>query len=571
MTENLSPEQNGIVTEATKPLSVIACAGSGKTRTAIHRLNEIRNRLIDGKIAGRVALLSFSNVAVDTFKKDYRTIGKNLIGDNSASIETMDGFLTKYILRPHSHRTMGSSRSAFLVQGSEPFLKNYTVFDGERSHETSKISVCVDGNRFSFKVSVGYQWVELPRSYALAAIAKLGKTGAYTHDLGRYWACLSLIKQPFLLLALARRYPHILVDEAQDIGSVHQAVLTLLESKGSQLSLIGDTNQGIYEFAGADGSYLLKHNASQQTVSKTLSRNYRSVPSIVAVANSISKRIDSHDRDEPEKLSGAYVMTYSDTHKGETLATFEKHLERAGISNEDATVIFRSNIMLNAWTGGEEKKGRGILENFVNAAIARDRLRDYHRAYKCIIDGIILLLDKKHHSLSSELLKPLHYPQHTKLRRLLWQFAKKSDQGVPSALLKAKEEWHPRLVCNVKLLLEKFEKHHDLCIAKNIGNKLAKTGLDSSPICGEEGDDKQKKQKIRTCTVHQVKGESIDGVMYIANKNQVAKLIEGSTTEIGRIGYVAVTRARNLFVLAVPKAQYSDFESDLAAHGFSKL
>jgi hypothetical protein len=47
-------------------------------------------------------------------------------------------------------------------------------------------------------------------------------------------------------------------------------------------------------------------------------------------------------------------------------------------------------------------------------------------------------------------------------------------------------------------------------------------------------------------TVHQVKGESIDAVMYVADKKQIRALIDGTTTEVGRIGYVAATRARNL-------------------------
>lgn len=60
----LSDEQRAVVEAPTGPLSVIACAGSGKTRTAVHRLVEMRRHL--GEQRGHVALLSFSNVAVDT-------------------------------------------------------------------------------------------------------------------------------------------------------------------------------------------------------------------------------------------------------------------------------------------------------------------------------------------------------------------------------------------------------------------------------------------------------------------------------------------------------------------------
>jgi len=67
-----------------------------------------------------------------------------------------------------------------------------------------------------------------------------------------------------------------------------------------------------------------------------------------------------------------------------------------------------------------------------------------------------------------------------------------------------------------------------------------------------------------------VKGESIDGVLYVAEKKQVRALLDGTTTELGRIGYVAVTRARNLMVLAVPTKSIGEFEAELLASGFKK-
>jgi len=143
--------------------------------------------------------------------------------------------------------------------------------------------------------------------------------------------------------------------------------------------------------------------------------------------------------------------------------------------------------------------------------------------------------------------------------------------GLPSGSLKAKEEWHPLLVSRIKTLLQDLENNYQLSVAANIGNKLAKTGLESSPLCEKEKMGNQKLNSIRTCTVHQVKGESIDGVMYIANKNQVRKLLNGTSTEVGRIGYVAVTRAGNLFILAVPEANYPLFRDDLAQQGFLEL
>ena len=72
----LTPEQQDVVSAPMVPLCVIACAGSGKTNTAVHRVVQMRRNL--GKARGRVALLSFSNVAVDAFRRAFDDLASNL-------------------------------------------------------------------------------------------------------------------------------------------------------------------------------------------------------------------------------------------------------------------------------------------------------------------------------------------------------------------------------------------------------------------------------------------------------------------------------------------------------------
>lgn len=130
----------------------------------------------------------------------------------------------------------------------------------------------------------------LPVPSGEATARKIGRIGAYTHALGHYWAYRVLKEQPFVLRALARRFPFVIVDEAQDVHSAHSAILDLLQEAGVAVSLIGDPCQAIYEFAGADGS-LLRTFGSRSDVSEfTLSTNRRSMPPIVTVANAVSDR-----------------------------------------------------------------------------------------------------------------------------------------------------------------------------------------------------------------------------------------------------------------------------------------
>jgi superfamily I DNA/RNA helicase len=129
-------------------------------------------------------------------------------------------------------------------------------------------------------------------------------------------------------------------------------------------------------------------------------------------------------------------------------------------------------------------------------------------------------------------------------------------------------EWHPLLLSRVKEFLKDLESRFSLRPADNIGNKLSKKALLSKPIIEIPDLAAAGPVSFHVSTVHQVKGESIDAVMYVADKKQIRALVDGRTTEVGRIGYVAVTRARNLLLLAVPEV--SEFVPELIERGFRK-
>ena len=158
----LSSQQQTIVNSPLGSMSVIACAGSGKTETAVRRLLTIKKLL--GKSRTHVALLSFSNVAVNTFKASYlenniSTMSEKI--DKRVTIDTLDGFITSNILRPHAYRTMKCKRVPFLITGYEPFLQNqifkfwYTPSSGNdipiQSTDLKSIIVDFECNDFVFK------------------------------------------------------------------------------------------------------------------------------------------------------------------------------------------------------------------------------------------------------------------------------------------------------------------------------------------------------------------------------------------------------------------------------------
>ncbi|MDP3753357.1 MAG: ATP-dependent helicase [Polaromonas sp.] len=565
----LSAEQQAIVDAPLQPLCVVACAGSGKTRTAVHRLADIRRRLGDHR--GRVALLSFSNVAVDTFRSSYQFLAHKLptgIGRDRVEIDTLDGFITSNILRPHGYRTMGATQAAYLVIGGEPFLNGFTFKTNNFPLGITQMQAGIRNGQPYFYYAYYDQTEELNAAYAVGIVNRLGRTGAYTHNLGRYWCYRVLIDQPAILRALARRYPHILIDESQDIGTLHQAILELLAAAGVQISLIGDPHQGIYEFAGANGKFLTEYGQRQGIASYSLTRNYRSVPSILTLANKLSARTDQAERQAPETPHGAFFIPYKNAERQQLISAFQASVLAAGLKLEQSAVVCRSRVLADELAGVDAPVGQGVVKGFALAAVLRDKRQDYLNAFKTVAGCVVGLLADPPQGLLARIIQPARHPEAKPLRRELWNFTRNTGIGLPSALLVADVQWHPLLLARVKSLLTTLQQKFGLPPTENLGNKLAKKGLPNAPLMVGADLAAEQDTRVRIDTVHQVKGESLDAVLYLAAKDHVEALLAGADTEVGRIGYVAITRARNLVWLGVPANALQQLRPALLAQGF---
>jgi hypothetical protein len=76
---------------------------------------------------------------------------------------------------------------------------------------------------------------------------------------------------------------------------------------------------------------------------------------------------------------------------------------------------------------------------------------------------------------------------------------------------------------------------------------------------------------LRIHTFHKVKGETLDAVLWLAEKDHAEALLAGTDSDLGRIGYVAVTRNRNLIWLGVPSAALDILRPSLLSRGFKEV
>jgi superfamily I DNA/RNA helicase len=559
-------EQRAAIEDGLVSQAIVACAGSGKTMSAVRRVIEIRRRMKQRK--GYVALLSYSNVAIDTFRTEYEKLARSHpdLSDRIV-IATVDSFIATNILLPHGQRSMGCTGRPFLVHGGEPWLEGFKVFNGSYSVPVRSLAVSVENNDFVYEdVSLHGAAKPIDKQFATSAIEKLGKKGAYTHALARYWALKTLVDQQRMLEVLACRYPFILIDEAQDVGSLHGALVGVLEEAGVTVSLIGDPNQAIYEFAGADGSFLRTFSGTAGT-KRPLTQNRRSVSQIVGVANALSSSSSAAIRVAPARKHGAYFLKYKQCEVQKLVDTFKAILSGHGYAEEEAAILCRGSALVEDMLGGAAQIGIGATERLAEAAIYRDLRGDMAHAFQCAVDGVLRLIENPPDRLLSEILGSSPSATAKAIRCLIWQFLRQTDAGLPESGLPAKGKWHPQLKQRLPSLFEAIENVSTMKRSATWGNKLSTRDLGDGPLLqrdlvsdGNVG--------VRIKTVHKVKGEGIDAVLYIAKKGDLDKMLAGTGSEDGRIGYVAVTRAKDLLLVAIPANTAPAVISDLEAKGF---
>lgn len=576
----LSVQQQAIVDAPLEYMSVVACAGSGKTKTAVQRLIKIREELDHSR--SHIALLSFSNIAVDTFRKAYSgslNSGANSAINNRVTIDTFDGFITSNILRPHAYRTMGCNRIPFLLTGLEPFLQNKKFKYWYEPSATTKRSVEGPGiNDIMVNIdndNVDFIYRFRDRKYVtnngFEVTKLLGSVGAYTHELGKFWSLFTLTEQPEILRVLANRYPHIIVDEAQDIGELHQNILELLITQGVKVTLIGDPNQAIYEFAGATGEFIRTFNGDPANKSYDLSLNYRSIPEILDVANAISGRSDKADNESTNNDHGAYYAVYEPKNHRQLVESFDNKLKKSGLSAGNSAVLYRGKSSIEKLQVASKDIGQGKIKLLVLAAIQRDANLDFQKAFRLVASCVVGLLNKTPENLTSMIINPGRYPEVRDICQDIWLFVRSVDEGLPSADLKGSTIWHGLVKTRLVTLLDTIEKKYGYPKVNNLGNKLSKKGLVDEPLIPAPELAMSERLTIRVDTVHQAKGENLDAVLYMASKTHIDAMLDGVDTEVGRIGYVAVTRAEKLFILGVPKNALAVLAPKLQAIGLEEL
>ena len=343
--ENLSDSQRAAVLHDEGPAAVYAGPGSGKTRVVTLR-------------AARLATAG-KRLLVTTFTNDATEEMRARLGQ----------LLTKEQLAKSQITTMHSLCLQILKATGATFQLLTDEFLRRNLAETALAAELEGGvggflSRMSYQKNLGMtasvykhddssEDMDFLRCWRAYEKAKTEKGFREFDDLILEASAL-LAKQPDTRRLLADRFTHIIVDECQDMNGPQYAVAFALGQEHKNLMLVGDLDQSLYGFRGADTTTFKHFSAHPRTQVYELRENYRSTRSILTFADSLIRQ-DANRRALafiPTRPEGEPVTweRYPDPDM-EALAVAEEilHLNKRGIAFRDMAVLYRTNAQSEAF------------------------------------------------------------------------------------------------------------------------------------------------------------------------------------------------------------------------------
>ncbi|MFT4977792.1 MAG: DNA helicase-2/ATP-dependent DNA helicase PcrA, partial [Myxococcota bacterium] len=162
-------------------------------------------------------------------------------------------------------------------------------------------------------------------------------------------------EHPFILERYQDRYRYLMVDEYQDTNHTQYKLIQLLAGKHKNLAVVGDDDQSIYAFRGADVTNILSFEKDFPDVATIrLERNYRSTQTILEAAGAVVSnnrgRMEKTMWTDADKGPKVGMLIGSDEHREAELVVQKiRHGVRAGGSMSDYAVIYRSNAASRAF------------------------------------------------------------------------------------------------------------------------------------------------------------------------------------------------------------------------------
>ncbi|WP_022873822.1 DNA helicase PcrA [Nesterenkonia alba] len=361
-TEGLNPQQREAVLHRGSPLLIVAGAGSGKTAVLTRRIAH----LIQTGAARphEILAITFTNKAAREMKD---RIGR-LVGP-AAERMWISTFHSSCVRILRAEATTVGRKTTFTIYDAADSLRLVTQIAKENQLDPkrfnprairNKISALknelIDAEEFSAKAP------NEPFSEAVATVftqytQRLRAANAYDFDDLLTETVYMFDAFPAVLDNYRRRFRHVLVDEYQDTNHAQYRLVTQLtapqdgvETPGAELTVVGDSDQSIYAFRGADIRNIteFERDFPDAAVVK-LEQNYRSTQNILDAANAVIAKNPSRGEKNLWTEAGAgpkvtLHVAHSESDEAEWIARTIDHLgDEEGVRPADVAVFYRTN------------------------------------------------------------------------------------------------------------------------------------------------------------------------------------------------------------------------------------
>lgn len=356
----LNPEQHRAVTSIHGPVLVLAGAGSGKTRVLTRRIAHL---LYTGVPPENVLAVTFTNKAA----AEMRERVAELVGENAGKlwVSTFHSTCAK-ILRTDIEPLGWTRRFAIYDDDDQLRMLKEIVkaagYDGDRV-DARDIASRIDGykNRMlgpeevlaERRSHVGDALIRVWREYddALRAADALD----FNDLIGKVVQLFT--EHPDVLARWREKFRYVMVDEYQDTNRGQYEFLRLLCAEHRNLGVVGDDDQSIYGFRGAEVTNILNFQRDYpEAVVARLEQNYRSTGNILALANAVV----AHNTGRLEKklwtqsAGGAKIQLMvapGPREEGVRVADAIGRLRRMGIAFGEMAIIYRTNAIARHFEG----------------------------------------------------------------------------------------------------------------------------------------------------------------------------------------------------------------------------
>ncbi len=387
--DQLNSQQRIAVEQTEGPLLILAGAGSGKTRVITYRIAYLIEAL--GVPPENILAVTFTNKAAEQMKERVARLldGRVQLRSGAPHVSTFHSFCVSVLRRHIDHLGYTRDFSIYDEDDQQRLMKTCIAELGLEDHVTSARSVL---GRISFAKNHGltpellYQQAKSDQTEKIAALfdrydAKLRQANALDFDDLLLKTVELFYKSSEICQQYNRRFPYVLVDEYQDTNRPQYQLIRQLTLVNQNLCVVGDEDQSIYRWRGADIQNILSFEKDYpQARTVRLEQNYRSTQKILDVAGAVV----SHNRERKgktlwtDRAGGDAVKIYQAWNNDEEAAYVADEISRALAQSAESSVavLYRTNAQSRVLE--ESLRRNGVAYRLVGgfSFYARAEIRD---------------------------------------------------------------------------------------------------------------------------------------------------------------------------------------------------